>query len=137
MIKEASEYHKINSTKALAVGRANGNQHYPLEICRREVACYKQIYKIAKDKNVQPISLFKLAEKAFGAATLGYQLYKTADLKNDAENFAKTAEKFGKILGKDLVMKGKPDYWKQKYEKFELCLLHQPYGYGYNYIQGI
>ena len=53
----------------------DGKKHYPLEICRREIAHYKQIYKIAKDKNVQLISLFKLLERAFGAATLGYQLH--------------------------------------------------------------
>ena len=60
---------------AIAAGRVDGKKHYPLEICRREIACYKQIYKIAKDKNVQLISLFKLLGRAFGAATLGYQLY--------------------------------------------------------------
>ena len=91
----------------------DGKKHYPLEICRREIACYKQIYKIAKDKNVQLISLFKLLERAFGAASLGYQLYKEDSLKTEGENFAKVAEEFEKILGKGLVNKAIPNFWKR------------------------
>jgi len=137
LIQEAYRYHHVNSINAIAAGRVDGKKHYPLEICRREISHYKQIYKIAKDKNVQLISLFKLLERAFGAATLGYQLHQVADLKNDAEVFAKAAEKFGEKVGKDLVTRGKPDYWKQKYEKLDLCLKYQPYGYGYGYVQGL
>ena len=60
-----------------------------------------------------------MVDQGFGAAIAGYQLYKTTDLKIDAMTFAKTAEKFGKILGNDSVTGGKPNYWKEIYENFE------------------
>ena len=127
LMKEVEEYHK-NCTKALEMGQVNGHQHYPLEMCRKEISRYKQIYKMAKNKKMHKISIFRLLERAFGVATLGYQLYKVEDLKNDGENFAKTAEKFGKILGRMLVNKGVPGFWKPLYETFELQMSHQPYG---------
>ena len=74
-----------------------------------------------------------MVNRAVGVAILGYQMYKTLDLKTDAKNFAKTAEKFQKTLGKELVTKGLPDYWKQKYEKLDECLKYQPFGYGYGF----
>ena len=53
---------------------------------------------------------------------MGYQLYKAADLKIDAENFAKSAENCGHFLGYELVTRGNPNYWKQKYQDFEKWL---------------
>ena len=85
--------------------------------------CHKQMYKIGKDIGVQSIYLFNTIEKAFEVATFGYQLYWTEDLKSDAENFAKAAEKFGKVIGDALVTGGKPTYWKEKYENLEKWLL--------------
>ena len=127
LMKETEEYHK-SCTKAFEIGRVKGHEQYPLEMCRKEIRCYKQIYKIAKDKNMHPISVFRLLERAFGTASLGYQLYEAEDLKNDGKNFARTAEKFGKILGKMLVNKGVPGIWKLMYEEFELQMSHRPYG---------
>ena len=81
------------------------------------------MYKIGKDIGVQPFFLYYILDKAFDVATFGFQLYWTADLKSDAENFAKTVDKFGKVLGEDFVTRGKPTYWKEKYENFERWLL--------------
>ena len=58
--------------------------------------CYKQLYKVGKDHNIQPYFLFKMLDQGFFAAMTGYQLYRATDLKNDAMTFAKAAEKFGK-----------------------------------------
>ena len=50
-------------------------------------------------------------------------MYKTTDLKIDAMTFAKTAEKFGKILGNAVVTAGgKPNKWKEIYENYEKWL---------------
>jgi hypothetical protein len=43
-------------------------------------------------------------------------LYKAADLKIDAMNFAKAAEKFGKILGNEIVTRGNPNKYKKIYK---------------------
>ena len=75
------------------------------------------MYKIGKTQNIQPIDLYLILDQGFFAAIFGYQLSKAADIKIDARNFAKAAEKFGKILGNDVVFK--PDglnYYKQHYQ---------------------
>ena len=87
------------------------------------------MYKIGKDIGVQPIYLYHILDDVFDVAAFGFQLYGTADLKSDAENFAKTADKFRKVLGEDLVTGGKPTYWKEKYKNFERWLLHFDGGY--------
>ena len=87
---------------------------------------------------MRPISLFRIVERAFGAASLGYQLYKEDDLKTEGENFAKVAEDFEKILGKGLVNKAIPNFWKHHYENFEKIMTDQAYGgvyqLSYNYL---
>ena len=128
LMKEVEEYHK-SCKKAFEIGQVKGHEHYPLEMCRKEISCYKQIYKIAKDKKINSASIFRILERAFGAASLGYQLHEVDDLKNDAINFARTAEKFGKILGKIRLNRGVPDFWKTLYEALELQMFTQ-YSYG-------
>ena len=49
---------------------------------------------MAKDRDMHLMSLYRLIERAFGTAALGYQLHKAEDLKIEGQNFAKTAEKF-------------------------------------------
>ena len=83
----------------------------------KEVNCYKQLYKVGKVQKLQPILLYNILDRGFFTALVGYQMYKTAELKIDAGNFAKAAEKFGKIMGNDIVFK--PDglnYYKQHYQ---------------------
>ena len=97
-----------------------GPLYYSLEKCKREVSLYKQLYKIGKTQKIQPYFLYVLLEQgAFDTARFGYQLYMDADLKMDAENFAKAAEKFGKFLGNAFVTGGKPNYWEEIYENYE------------------
>ena len=130
LIAEAGEYHK-QCHEAFKASLLERYQYYPLELCRREIRCYRQIYKLAKDKKLRPISLFRVIERAFATASLGYQMYKAEDLQHDCENFARAAEKFEKILGKVLVNKGITDFWKPFYENFELHMSKQPYGFVY------
>jgi len=99
LMNDAEKYHK-----GFENGRLNLNlPYYPLEMCRREISCYRKIYKIAMEKNMQQISMFKLAKKASGVATLGFRLYNVADLKWDAENFARAADRIGRTFGVTLV----------------------------------
>ena len=49
---------------------------YPLEDCRKEINCYKQIYKIGKIQKIQPFPLFEIAERAFDTAAFGYLLHR-------------------------------------------------------------
>ena len=57
-----------------------------------------------------------MLDKGFWAATNGYQLYKASDLKIDAVTFAKAAEKFGKILGNEIVTFANSVSYKQSYQ---------------------
>ena len=107
----------IDCNLAIKAGIYRGAQYYSLENCRKEVMCWKQLYKVGKDQKVQPLGLFRMLDQGFYAATTGYQLYKATDLKIDAMNFAKTADKFGKILGNDIVTKGNSVSYKQKYQE--------------------
>ena len=60
-----------------------------------------------------------MLDKGFWAATNGYQLHKASDLKIDAVTFAKAAEKIEKILGYDVVTRGR---WKEIYQNYEKWL---------------
>ena len=115
-IQEAEKL-TISRNSAVKAGLSLGHLCYSLENCRKEVNCYKQLYKVGKVQKLQPILLYNILDRGFFTALVGYQMYKTAELKIDAGNFAKAAEKFGKILGNDVVFK--PDglnYYKQHYQ---------------------
>jgi len=107
---------------ALEAGLSLGPLYYSLEKCKKEVSLYKEMYKVGKIQKIQPYFLFILLDRAFDTATFGYQLYKDADLKMDAVNFAKAAEKFGKFVGDAVVTLGKPNYWKEVYQNYEKWL---------------
>merc|ERR1711874_200283 len=98
------------------LSEAPTSQMYPPSKIRREIECYKQIYKQGLAKKVQPICLYDILKDAFAAASHGYQINKadglpTDEFKTEAENFAKTAAKFEKILGTNVVTHGRPDFW--------------------------
>ena len=57
--------------------------------------CYKKLYKLGKDQNIQPFFLWRMLDKGFFAATTAHLLYMTNDLKTDAMTFAKAAENLG------------------------------------------
>ena len=98
---------------------------YPLETCRKEIKCLKEIYEIGKSLKAPNIAMFMTLEKGFKAAVGGYCLHKLPEFKFDAKNFAKAINKFGKILGKEVVNRGQPDIWKQRYQNFEMWFLDQ------------
>ena len=98
---------------------------YPLETWRRAVKCYEEIYKIGSNSKAQDLAMRATLEKGFLAATTGYFLYKLPEFKKDAENFAKALEKFGEILGNEIVTRGQPDLWKQRYQNFDLWFLQE------------
>ena len=90
--------------------------HYSLENFKKEVICYKKLYNIGKSKNIQPYSLYLIIHRGFLAAAFGYLMYKADDLKIDAMNFAKAAEKFGKNLGNEILAEGNPNFYKERYK---------------------
>ena len=118
LIQEAEKLAKDRKS-ALEAGPSRGPIYYSLEKCKREVSLYKQLYKVGKTQKIQPYILYNLLDRAFEIASFGYQLYKDADLKMDAVNFAKAAEKFGKFVGEAVVTRGKPNYWREIYENYE------------------
>ena len=119
-IKDAE---KLTTQRQIAfeAGLPLGALYYSLENCKKEVICYKQLYKLGRSQNIQPYFLYSMLDKGFSVATFGYQMYKncpelTKDLQIDAMNFAKAAEKFGKILGTEIVTRGNPNNYKKDYK---------------------
>ena len=109
----------IDRQLAFKAGFTRGSLYYSLENCRKEVVCCKQLYKVGKSQNIQPYFLHLMLVRRFSAAVFGYQMYKTDDLKI---NFAKTAEKFGKVLGNEIVTRGNPNNYKKIYKDLvQLC----------------
>ena len=120
VIKEAEELsRKRIKSNDHGVGSPLACQFYSREDCRKEINCYKKMYKDGKIKKIQPIFLYRLIERAFDTATFGYLLYKTTDLKMEAETFAKAADKFGKILGYEVVNENDSKRWKKRYKNFQ------------------
>ena len=115
-IQEAEKLN-IKCQSACKAGISLGARYYSLENCKKEIVCYKQLYKVGREQNIQPYFLWIMLDKGFGAATAGYQFYKAADLKIDAMTFAKAAEKFGNILGNDIVTQGNSFSYKQIYQE--------------------
>ena len=112
-IQEAEKLTIKQQSASKAATLLEATRSYSLESCKKEIMCYKQLYKVGKDQNIQPYFLFKMLDEGFKAATLGYMIYEDNYLKIDAMNFAKAAEKFGKILGYEIVNGGN---YKQTYQ---------------------
>merc|ERR1712168_619236 len=84
--------------------------HYTPDKCRRHIECYKQLYKLGKERKAHLGDMFLILSKGFTIVTAGYQicLYKhmfkeMAEFKKEGISFAKSAEGFVKILGEGLV----------------------------------
>merc|ERR1712080_108456 len=87
---------------------------------RRQIECYKELYRHGKAKKVHPMCLFSILIRGFMTAAGGYIYNRTEVFKIEAEKFAKTADKFDKFVGSQMVTHpGRPDFWKQKYQNFE------------------
>jgi len=114
-IQEAEKL-TVKCQSACKAGISLGARYYSLENCKKEIVCYKQLYKVGREQKIQPYFLWIMLDKGFGAATAGYQFYKAADLKIDAMTFAKAAEKYGNILGNDFVTRGNSFSYKQRYQ---------------------
>lgn len=96
---------------------------------RRDLACLKQLYKLGKEKKSHPECLFKILELGYHAASFGYFLSRNSKQQElseafeiEAVNFAKTAEKFGKILGKEYV---EPEMWRKIHQNFREMVFHR------------
>jgi len=126
MVQEAEMYSKKRPTSFLS--REEALISYPLETCRREVKCCKEIYEIGRNLKAQHVAMLSTLEQGFQAAMVGYSLYKLPQFKCDAENFAKAIDKFGKFVGDEIINRGQPDLWKPRFQNFEMWLLAQEAG---------
>ena len=143
LIQNATELESVRSAAFGAKSAMMSCQIYPPELCRKELNCYKELYKLGKQRNDHLECLYDILKQGFYAAELEYQFriayfeyqfriayfMKTnenqelieqelieAEFKEECLNFAKTAEKYGKLLGNETV---KPEVWKMRYENFE------------------
>ena len=100
-------------------------QMLPIQKCRDEIDCYKKLYKFGKEKKCDPGDLFLLVQHGFGAAIAHVGLFMTnqelfEEFKNHAVVFAKAAEGFSKILGKETVQ---PEEWRKRHQNFRNWLM--------------
>ena len=76
-----------------------------LENFRKEVKCYKKMYKVGKTQKIQNYFLYyKVLKRAFNTAKWGSIMYQADDLEMEAESLKKAMEQFGKILGQDVTL---------------------------------
>ena len=111
---------------------------FPLELCRKEVKCYKEIYELGRSLKVQAITLLRTLEKGFEAAIAGYMFHKLPEFKCLAQNLATAAEEFEKILGNEIITQFHPNLWKEKYPNFEMWFqrtVESSYHQNYNFVQ--
>ena len=81
------------------------NSFKSLENFRKEVKCYKKMYKVGKTQNIQSYFLYyKVLKRAFNSAKWGSVMYQADDLEMEAESLKKAMEQFGKILGQDVTL---------------------------------
>ena len=95
-----------NAFKALIL-EAEGlaNSFKSLENFRKEVKCYKKMYKVGKTQKIQNYFLYyKVLKRAFNTAKWGSIMYQADDLEMEAEGLKKAMEQFGKILGQDVTL---------------------------------
>ena len=73
-----------------------------LENCRKEVKCFKKMYKIGKTEKIQDYFLYyKILKRACSTALKGYLFFQATDLKKEAEDLMKAMEKCEENLGID------------------------------------
>ena len=76
-----------------------------LENCRKEVKCFKKMYKIGKTEKIQDYFLYyKILKRACSTASYGYLFFQATDLKKEAEDLMKAMEKCGENLGIDATL---------------------------------
>jgi hypothetical protein len=81
------------------------NSFKSLENFRKEVKCYKKMYKVGKTQKIQNYFLYyKVLKRAFNTAKWGSIMYQADDLEMEAESLKKAMEQFGKILGQDVTL---------------------------------
>ena len=113
MIEEAEELTERRKT-ALSAGNPLLSLYYSQQKCTEEINCCKKMYKHGKSQNIHPYFMWLLTERAFDTARFGYKVHRSANLKREAENFARGAEKFGNILGEIIVNHGDPNWCRER-----------------------
>jgi len=99
-------------------------QLYPPEKCRKQIDCYKQLYKLGKEAKVHPWEMYDLLRLGYDAAFVECKVcwYNESvskffeEFETERVKFAKTAEAFGKFLGKEVV---NPEDWRKCHQNFK------------------
>ena len=125
---EKGQQKRLRALKWL-VTVCDSDQYYPPKECKKEIACYKQLYKLGKEMELHPQFLYNVVEKGFQAASTGYlstwkdlnckclglstsdkhQLMK--EFEEDCNKFSKAGKAFHKFLPKEYV---DPILWKKR-----------------------
>jgi len=100
---------------------------YPPDKCRRHIECYKQLYKLGKERKAPCDDMYQILRQGHKAAEFEWQICCANDLPKEMEefkkegiNFAKSLERFVKFLGEALV---DTDFWKKCQQNFEKTII--------------
>jgi hypothetical protein len=124
--KKYEKFAKLQQEAELLGSDETNSWFYQMEKIKKEVACYKEMYILAKEKNVsRGFILTKILEPGFTAATQGYLtsvddiegIVRNQEFKSECDSFSRAGEKISKqLLGQEHhVTIG----WKKKRYDFE------------------
>lgn len=91
------------------------------KICK-EIFCYKEMYKLAKEKRApRSFIVYEILDNGFNAAVQGYlcaqsfcDLQKMTQFKNDCDNFSKVGEQVSKCVSKKTS-----EEWQNRRQNFD------------------
>ena len=106
------------------------HQIYPREKIKKHLEIIHIIFNFGKENKIpQPLCLYGLCDAGYYSAMMGYFLTDHRDEKkrfrDEAMNFAKTAEKFEKLLPIEVVQ---PEIWKRAQEKLATPIVYLNHG---------
>ena len=124
--KKYEKFAKLQQEAEVLGSDETNSWFYQMEKIKKEVTCYKEMYILAKEKNVsRGFILTKILEPGFTAATQGYLtsvddvegIVRNQEFKSDCDSFSRIGEKISKqLLGQEHhVTNG----WKKKRYDFE------------------
>ena len=106
------------------------HQNYSLEKCKKHLEIIHILFNHGQEKKFQPVCLHGLLETGYHATVLGYLLTEHRGEKKkfqqEALSFIKTAEKFEKLLGKEIVQ---PEVWLDRKKRWSTPIMYTKFTY--------
>merc|ERR1711874_73033 len=124
-IKELlKEVENLNKQRFAEAKLKRGYAMFPPSKSKREIECFRELYRHGMAKKAHPVCLFFILRKGYESASRGYICHQTEEFNIEVKDFAKTADKFDKLVPsfvKDLLGRANTDFselWNQNFEEW-------------------